>query len=93
MVLPFVVFLPYHFWIKGPGDRLLLTPEITDPEHRSFHLANFFFMSIGAFAVVCFLIGGTLVLVGTKRLTKDAVLPLSVFGALLIMLLLKLIFK
>ncbi len=93
MALPFVLFFPYMWWVKGPGDRLLLTPGITDPEHRSFHLANFFFMSIGAFALVCFLVGGALVLVGTKRLTKEAVLPLSFFGVFLIMLLLKLICK
>ena len=62
--LPFIVVVPYWLWIRGPGDRILLSPAVTDPEHRAFHLFGVFVMTMVPFSLLCFLISITRSLTG-----------------------------
>ncbi|MAT68569.1 MAG: hypothetical protein CMJ58_03510 [Planctomycetaceae bacterium] len=60
LALPVVVFWPYGWFVFEYAHASIVTPEITDPEHRRVHLGVWFGGSWLALAAVTTSLGATL---------------------------------
>jgi hypothetical protein len=55
LVLPFVLFLPYHWFIfDSPASGHIVTLRLEE-DHRRTHLFVFWLLTFGPFTIVCFL--------------------------------------